>query len=315
MTLGSALYMVLIRVFRDTPVVLAGGAAGLPLFVVGWFVVDLLAVTQQDILLLLLIGISYAVAVVLWTEGTRLIPATEVGLLGSAETPFAIIFAWILLGGWFLATLGSVVSFAFIFAFKTTYVANVAVIYGTAPFVAAGLGWLLLGEIVRWQTLIAAIFSAFGVLIVVAGGLGSGSIVGDTVALVMTLGSALYMVLIRVFRDTPVVLAGGAAGLPLFVVGWFVVDLLAVTQQDILLLLLIGISYAVAVVLWTEGTRLIPATEVGLLGSAETPFAIIFAWILLAELPPLASFIGGGIALAAVFGHAVRDFTRTQTMP
>lgn len=217
--------------------------------------------------------------------------------------------------GWFLATLGSVVSFAFIFAFKTTYVANVAVIYGTAPFVAAGLGWLLLGEIVRWQTLIAAILSAFGVLIVVAGGLGSGSIVGDTVALVMTLGSALYMVLIRVFRDTPVVLAGGAAGLPLFVVGWFVVDLLAVTQQDILLLLLIGISYAVAVVLWTEGTRLIPATEVGLLGSAETPFAIIFAWILLAELPPLASFIGGGIALAAVFGHAVRDFTRTQTMP
>lgn len=213
---------------------------------------------------------------------------------------------------WLLASVGSAASLAFIFAFKLTYVANVAVIYATAPFMAAGLAWWLLRERFRIRTVVAAVFSVLGVIIVVAGGLGTDSIIGDTIALIMTLGNALYMVLIRAFRDSPVVLAGGVSALQLFIVGWFVVDPLAVSGQDVVLLLVFGIAFAVAVVLWTEGTRLIPASEAGLLGSAETPFAILLAWLLLAELAPLASFAGGGIVLAAVFTHAAADFARNQ---
>ncbi len=216
--------------------------------------------------------------------------------------------------GWLLASVGSLASLAFIFAFKLTYIANVVVIFGTAPFMAAGLGWWFIRERFLWRTLVAAIFSFIGVYIVVTGGLGSGSVVGDVVALVMTLGCALYMVLIRVFRDSPVVFAGAVSGLQLFLVSWFVVDPLTVSQHDVALLLLFGISFAVAVVLWTEGTKLIPAAEAGLFGTSETPFAIFLAWFLLAELPPLESFIGGGIVLAAVFAHAVLDIARPKTM-
>jgi drug/metabolite transporter (DMT)-like permease len=212
--------------------------------------------------------------------------------------------------GWILATVGSLASLAFIFSFKLTYVANVAVIYATAPFLAAGLGWFFLKEHVRPSTFIATAVSLVGVIVVVAGGLGSDSLLGDAVALLMTFGNALYVVLIRMFKDTPVVLAGGVSGLQLFVVGWFVVDPLAVSQSDAILLTLFGLSFAVAVVLWTEGARLITAAQASLLGSAETPFAILFAWLILAELPPTASFIGGAIVLAAVFANAVRDFTK-----
>ena len=214
--------------------------------------------------------------------------------------------------GWLLASVGSLASLAFIFAFKLTYIANVAVIYATAPFMAAGLGWWLIREKFQWPTAIAAVFSLLGVVILVAGGLGSGNIMGDTVALVMTLGSALYMVLIRLFRNSPVVLAGGVSALQLFFVSLFVVDPLAVSQRDVVLLSLFGISFAVAVVLWTEGTKLIPAAEAGLLGSAETPFAILLAWLLLAELPPRASFVGGSIVLAAVFAHAAGDIALSR---
>jgi drug/metabolite transporter (DMT)-like permease len=214
--------------------------------------------------------------------------------------------------GWVLATVGSLASLAFIFAFKLTYVANVAVIYATAPFMAAGLGWWLMREGVKWRTLVAAAFALLGVLVVVAGGLGSGSIAGDAVALAMTLGNALYIVLIRLFRDSPVVLAGAVSALQLFIVGWLVVNPLAVSGPDAVLLVLFGIAFAVAVVLWTEGTRMVPAAEAGLLGSTETPFAILLAWLLLAELPPSASFIGGGVVLAAVFAHAARDLVRPE---
>jgi drug/metabolite transporter (DMT)-like permease len=186
---------------------------------------------------------------------------------------------------------------------------RVTVIYATAPFMAAALGWWLMRESVEARTLVAAGFSFLDV--VVAGGLGSGSIAGDAVALAMTLGNALYIVLIRLFRDCAVVLAGAVSALQLFVVGWFVVDPLAVSRHDVVLLALFGTSFAVAVVLWTEGTRMIPAAEAGLLGSAETPFAILLAWALLAELPPAASFLGGGIVLAAVLAHAGRDVRRS----
>lgn len=209
--------------------------------------------------------------------------------------------------GWLLASVGSLASLAFIFAFKMTYVANVAVIYATAPFMAAALGWWLMREGLRSRTLVAALVSLAGIVVVVAGGLGSLNLLGDTVALAMTFANALYMTLIRIFRDTPVVWAGGVSALQLFAVGWLVVDPLAVTQHDAFLLLLFGASFAVAVVLWTEGTKLIPAAESGLLGSAEIPFAGLFAWLLLMEVPPMASLVGGGIVLAAVFAHAALD--------
>lgn len=212
--------------------------------------------------------------------------------------------------GWTLATVGSLASLGFIAAFKLTYVANVAVIYATAPFMAAALGWLAAVDSFRRTTMLAAAVSMAGVVVMVSGGLGSGSLIGDGLALLMTFGNALYMVLIRVFRDTPAVLAGGVSAFQLFILGWFVVDPLAVSPRDALLLVLFGLSFALAVVLWTEGTRRIAAAESALFGTAETPFAILLAWLVLSELPPAASFIGGAVVLAAVVYHAWYDLAR-----
>ncbi len=209
--------------------------------------------------------------------------------------------------GWLLATVGSAASLAFIFAFKLTYIANVALIYSTVPFMAAALSWWLLREKFQYRTAIASTVCLLGVTIVVGGGLGSPNLVGDAVALLMTLGNALYIVLIRAFRDSPVVLAGGISALQLFVVGWLVADPLSVSLSDACLLVLFGFSFALAVILWTEGTKLIPAAEASFFGVSETPFAIILAWLLLMELPPLASFLGGGIILTAVIAHALRN--------
>jgi drug/metabolite transporter (DMT)-like permease len=209
--------------------------------------------------------------------------------------------------GWLMAAVGAAASVAFIAAFKNTYVANVAIIYATAPFVAALLGWLLVREKVRSQTMLAAALSLAGVGLMVFSGIGTGQPFGDGLALLMTFGSALYMVLIRKFRDTPVVWAGAVSAFLLFGLGWFVTDPLAVSQRDAILLATFGASFALASVLWTEGSRLIPAAEAGLLGSAEVPFAILFGWLFLTEFPPAASLVGGAVVLLAVFAHAGRD--------
>ena len=129
----------------------------------------------------------------------------------------------------------------------------------------------------------------------------------------MTAAAALYMVMIRAFRDTPVVWVGAVSAYILFALGWLVVDPLAVSPADAWRMTGFGITFAFAVVLWTEGTRLIPATEAGVLGSAEVPFAILFAGIFLAELPPAPSIAGGALVLGAVVFHALRSRRRVAT--
>jgi drug/metabolite transporter (DMT)-like permease len=80
-----------------------------------------------------------------------------------------------------------------------------------------------------------------------------------------------------------------------------------------ILLAAFGLSFAFAVILWTEGAKLIPAAEAGLLGSAEVPFAILFAWLIVAEQPQYASLLGGAIVLSAVFAHGYLDWRRARS--
>ena len=215
--------------------------------------------------------------------------------------------------GWLLAVEGALASIAFISAFKFTFVANVAVIYATAPFVTALLAWVLTREPFRVQTMVAAAVSLCGVTIMVWSGFGTGHLFGDGLALLMTIGSGLYMIMVRAFRDTPVVWAGAVSAFLLFILGWFVTDPLAVSSRDAVLLITFGASFALSSILWTEGARLIPAAESGLLGSAEVPFAILFAFLFLGEIAPEASMAGGAIVLCAVFAHAGRDWLSARS--
>lgn len=215
--------------------------------------------------------------------------------------------------GWFLAAVGAVGSVTFIVSFKNTFVANVSVIYATIPFVAALLERLILKAPIRRRTVTAAAASLIGVLFIVGGSLGSPNLDGDVVALAMVGLNALYMVLIRTFPETDSVLSGAAGGPLLFLAGWFFTDPLDVTRTDAVLMVVFGLVFAAATVLWIEGTRLIPAAESGLLGSAETPVAIALAWIILSEAPPLASIIGALIVMFTVIAHIGPEFRSPAT--
>ncbi|WP_120631540.1 DMT family transporter [Ruegeria sp. EL01] len=216
------------------------------------------------------------------------------------------------LRGWILASVGSFASIAFIYAFKLTYVANVAVIYATAPFFAAGIAWLVMRENAKGRTLVAGALSLLGVVIIVSGGLGTGKLLGDLLAVAMTLGNAAYIVLIRKFADVPVVWAGGASALQHFVVGALIGTPLDVSSQDAALLILFGVAFAGAVILWTEGTRLIPSAQSALLGTVEIPCATLLAWVILSELPPIAAVIGGTVIMSAVLWHAAIDYRQEK---
>ena len=209
--------------------------------------------------------------------------------------------------GLLLTGLAAVSMILYIDALQRTEVANVAVISATVPFLAAGLAWLILRERLRRSTVVAAVVALAGVTLTVAGNLGPGDLDGNLRAVVLAIMLALLIVLIRRFEGADAVLASGSAGLLLFLVALVVADPLGVAADQMPLLVFFGVLFAVSLVLWTEGVRLIPAAEAGLLGSSETPFSILLAWIVLAEAPPLVTVAGGLLVLGAIFGHAGAD--------
>ena len=78
---------------------------------------------------------------------------------------------------------------------------------------------------------------------------------------------------------------------------------LAVSAVDFWLLVAFGAVQAVAITMLTEGARLIPSAQVPLIGALEIPFAIFWIWLAFSEVPPVATFAGGAVIIAAVLWY------------
>ena len=199
-----------------------------------------------------------------------------------------------------VGVVGAVGTAAFIPAFKLTDIANVALIYAAAPFVAAMLAWLTIGERVTRRTALGAAGALCGVLIIVAGSMGRVSLIGDGLALLMTCMMAKVMVIYRARPKTP------SAG-PSVLQSLFLMPLallfgapLQIAPVEIAILAGFGVLHAVASVTLAEGAKRVPSGQTALIGALETPLAPILAFVILAEVPTAVTFIGGAIVFAAV---------------
>ncbi len=211
--------------------------------------------------------------------------------------------------GWLLAIIGGLASVAFLAAFRMTFVANVTLIYAMAPFAAAGLDWLIRKERARAEVLRSAAFSIVGVAMIVAGSFGGARLAGDMMALLMMGLFPLYTVLIRAFPQAPLLTAAALSSVLPVMLGLAMGVPLLPEVRDMAWLVLFGLSFALAVVLFTEGARRIPAAEAGFYGGLEVPLAVLLAWGLLSEWPPLSTVLGGVLIMSAVFWRGWRDLS------
>ena len=84
-----------------------------------------------------------------------------------------------------------------IIALQSTTVANAMLLFASAPFFAAGLGWLVLGESVRRATGVAIIFAVLGIAIMVSDDFSPGALAGNLAALASAFGFAVFTVALR----------------------------------------------------------------------------------------------------------------------
>lgn len=212
------------------------------------------------------------------------------------------------------ACLSTFATIMYINAFRRTSVADVMIMNATTPFIAATIGWLWLREQEQWSTLAASVLALVGTLVMVGGSVREGHLTGDLLAFGMALCMAGMMLIIRRHRDTPMMPAACLSALlcPLFV--WPAAHPGAAAGTNMLYLVLFGVTqFGLGLLLLTLGARLISATETALIQASEVPLGPLWVWFAFREVPPLATWIGGAIIMAAVAGHVL--VSRRQPAP
>ena len=221
------------------------------------------------------------------------------------------------LGGLFLGTAFT----GFIFSITMTTAAVTLFMLAAMPFIAAIVGYFVLGEVLRRSTLISMVIAFIGVCIMIINDSVSGSALGALIGFISATGFALYTITIRWKPETPkfttVVLAGiFCATFSFMILGFSFKPFNSMPAINSYLSLLHGVIVASGLILYSLGAKYLPSAELALLSLMEVVGGVLWVWIPffgINEVPSLTVIIGGVIITFAVLFHGVG--ARRKRMP
>ena len=213
---------------------------------------------------------------------------------------------WMVVGSFMIAAVNT----CFILSITHTTVANTMFLLSGAPFFAALLGWLVLGENVERGVWWAMSVALGGMAVMLWDGFGAGTLFGNSLALLAAFCFGAFAVVLRKGRGVnmlPIVVLGavlgGVSG------GVMSGGALAVPLRDAALLFLWGALLSGTVhVIFTWGSRHVPGAELTLLILIEFILSPMWVWLFIDERPSLATLIGGALVLASVASRAIGSF-------
>jgi drug/metabolite transporter (DMT)-like permease len=150
-----------------------------------------------------------------------------------------------------------------------------------------------------------------GIVVMAAGGLGHGHILGQSLALAMTVGFALLVVLQRRDPTLPVAPLNSLAALVAAGFGYSVSTHTPVSAFDLGVLFVFGATtIAMAFALFMEGAKHVPPAEAALVSMLDIGMGPL--WVLLAfgEIPDLTTLIGGGFVIVAALWRLAPELRR-----
>lgn len=197
-----------------------------------------------------------------------------------------------------------------IYAIQNTSVANAMLLFATAPFMAAVLGWIVLREPVRVATWIAIAVAIGGIAIMVADKSGGVALMGSLAALGSAFGFAVFTVALRWGRTgemLPAVFLSGLFAIVVTLAMCLGLGLsIVLSPNDGVIAMGMGVfQVGAGLILYTLGSRSLPAAELALLSLAEVLLGPLWVWLFLGETASAYTLIGGTVLLAAIAGNAL----------
>ncbi|OED41342.1 hypothetical protein AB833_10040 [Chromatiales bacterium (ex Bugula neritina AB1)] len=203
---------------------------------------------------------------------------------------------------------------------RLTTIANAAFLFATAPFLTAILGWIILREPLRRTTAVALAIAIVGIYLMVSDSVSKGNWIGDVLAFVSAIGFSVFAISLRAGKlrnSLPVVFLGGLFALLLaLLMSVSSGNGIAIPLHEIAIALAIGaFLLGSGMILFTFGSKVIPAAELALLCMTEVVFAPVWAWWFLNELPGHTVVLGGGIVVFAIVLNALTGLRHKPALP
>lgn len=203
-----------------------------------------------------------------------------------------------------------------IYSIQAIPVANALLLFAAAPFMTAVLGKIILNERVRSATWIAIIVAVSAIAIMVSEQTSLGVLTGSLAALGSAFGFSVFTIALRWGKSGEMLPAVFLSGLFAIIITSAICVVLGLSFM--LSLRDGGISIGMGVfqvgaglVLYTLGSRSLPAAELTLLSLAEVLLGPFWVWLFLGEDASIRTLIGGMLLLAAIVGNALSGSQRS----
>jgi drug/metabolite transporter (DMT)-like permease len=198
----------------------------------------------------------------------------------------------------------------FILSLRLTTVADAVFFSSTSPLQTAVMARLVLGERIGRAGLVAIAIGVAGLLVMIGGDIGGGSLMGNIFAFASATCFAVYAVALRAApgRDWSVAMSG--YGFLTFAV--CLAFTLAAGRSPVVPAFDAGLALAHGIVLigvgnlfFLQASRQVSAVGLTVLAQSETVLAPIWVYLALGERPSLTTLAGGALILAAIVLQAL----------
>ena len=208
----------------------------------------------------------------------------------------------------------TVAGVAFMQAITTTTVANTLFTLSSIPFITAALAWVFLREHLTRVTLATMMVAACGVGVMLADGVGGGSLYGNAMALVTAVGFSGYAVIIRRHRSVDMMPAYILSSLLVCLIALVLrLDDWAISWWDFAMCFIWGgLLSGIGNILFIVATRYLYAAEVTLFMLLEFSLGPIWVWWFVGEAPTVLALGGGALIMSAVLIRTLYQVRETK---
>ena len=200
----------------------------------------------------------------------------------------------------------------FIYSITNTSAAVTLLCLAAMPFFTALLAFLFLREKISLNVWISIIIATVGIIIMALGNTGEKSLIGFVFGLTSSIGFSVFSVTLRWRKETPKFTTVALAGFFCFVFA-----IIMILSKDLVffsssyngaLFSLHGTLVCFGLILYSIGSKAIPAAELTLLSLTEVVGGIFWVWLPLFginEVPSTNTIIGGFFLFVSIFYYSL----------
>ena len=200
----------------------------------------------------------------------------------------------------------------FIWSITNTSAAVTLLCLAAMPFITALLGFLFLKEKISTTVWIAIFVAAFGIIIMAFGNTEKNTLTGLIFGLVSAVGFSIFSVTLRWRKGTPKFTTVAIAGLFCFLFSFAMIIINDVnylsSSKNEALFATHGTLVCLGLILYSIGSKNIPAADLTLLSLTEVIGGIFWVWLPwlgINEIPSTNTIIGGFFIFMSIFYYSM----------